>query len=748
MDELDSYLEEPIDNFSQEEIPEEGEVMQEEILVEEQTPQAPPFSEEEIQKALGQLYRDAKDEDRFVRDNYLLLWERLEYYWNNILDIFQDPTTGTWVVPDWNRLEEEGETPPRLINIYRPYGEVIVAALSVAIPGVVYFPDDPDNPNDVETARGYGAITELNQLHNKAAMQIIKALTIIFNNGTIFGYNYYHKDPKYGTLKTPRIEFKDLVQFEIHCPQCGEAIDGGTGTPEPIGNCMTCGYQGPVEPQISSDKFPQIVGWDETPKGIICQELFSGRNVKVSAYARNQEECGYLLLEFLQSVPMLRSVFQDKADRIQAGSSGSWETYTKIPLQYFGEMPQNAANVACLWLRPWQFFQLGNVDLAKHLMSLYPEGAYAIFVNNELMDIYPENMDDHWTISPNPMGTNLYMRALGENLATIQDIRAELVEIELQTAEYGIPETFADPRVLDFTKYGGSRAKPGMVTQAKPVPGKTIADGFHTVKSAILSQEIDPLRQHIDNDAQFVSGAYPSVYGGPAQGGSKTAAEYQQSKAQALQRLGTIWKIISTFWADFQSRSAVEKANVLKELGMDENFAKREGGGFVNVWIRQASLTGKIGRCEPESADQLPITWAARKDAMMQLMSLNNDAVLQVLAHPRNSGILKDAYGISDLYIPGEDSRLRQLEEFKDLSQGIPIPINEMVDNNAIHAETLKSLLEGPEGRMLSQEGMMASIQHLAAHEEVLAAQQARQIAEQQAAAPESKPTNKDKVNG
>lgn len=743
--------------------------------------QEPEVDDKEIEDALVWLMKNAREEDRFMRDDQLIQWKRLEYYWNNILDIFLDPVSRDWRVPNWADLEEEGEVPARLINIYRPHGESIVAALSVTIPSVLFHPDDADNPDDVESAKVYKSIVELLELHNNAPMLFIRALVILFNQGTIFGYNYYHRDPKYGMIEKPRVEFKDIDIFEAHCPECGEPLDAGAvpqgqgmqppppnqgmqppmppqaapamppgmppqgmppqgvpgqeqGLGQPSYKCENCGYSGPADISQSTENLPQIVGFDKSPKGTIRQELYSGLNVKVPAYVREQESCGYLLLEFTQSIALLRSVFPEVADKIIAKQDNTWESFQKMPLQYLGMMPDNAANVSCIWLRPYQFWQYNPAkkEVIKALLKQFPDGCYAIFVNDDFMEAYPEAMDEHWTISKNPLGSFIYGRPLGENLATVQDIRANLVEIEIQTAEHGIPETFADGKVLDFNKYGQGRAQPGMVTQVQPRAGKSISDAFFSTKSAILSQEIDPLRQHLDTDAQFIVGDFPSVYGGPSLGGSKTAAEYSQSKAQALQRLGNYWRIICEFWTNLQSRSAVEYANAIKQLNQDERFTKREGkNNFVNVWIRSVTLNGKIGRVEPESSEQLPISWGQKKDAITQLLTLGIPEIMQTLMHPRNVDVMKTAFGLSDVYIPGEDDRIRQFKEFSTMSQGVPVPTNQLLDNADIHIEILQSILVGPVGDSLEPQIMQICMQHLQEHMQYQQQQQQQQMDEQ-----------------
>lgn len=679
--------------------------------------------DEELQKALKELLLSARDEDRFVRDAQLRLWKRLEYYWNNILDIFLDPISRDWRVPDWDALEEEGEIPPRLINIYRPLGEAVVAALSVNVPSVLYHPDDADNPDDIETSKAYRSINEMIDAHDDKTMLFIKALTILFNQGTVFCYNYHHSDPKYGTISKPKVEFKDVNTFTAHCPECGEPLDSGVqGKHEEGYQCLDCGYQGPADVNEGVESLPQITGFDETPKGTIKRDLYSGLNIKVPAYVKGQDHCGYLLLEFAQSVPMLRSIFKEHMDKIESKQDSTFEGFSKLPTYYLGQQPENAANVSCIWLRPWQYYQLGHnkLDQISELERLFPNGCYAIFINDDFMEAYPEKLDDHWTISDNPLGQFIYSRPLGENLSTVQDIRAQLVEIELQTAEYGIPETFVDERVLDLERYGSGQAKPGMVTSAKPRSGKSMSDAFYQTKAATLSQEIDPLRQHIDQDSQLVSGAFPSVYGGISQGGSNTATEYTQSKNMALQRLNITWKIITTFWTKLQARSAVEYANVLKESGQDAKFSKKtDSGSFINVWVRQASLNGKIGRVEPECTDQLPNSWAQKKDAIFQLITSQVPEALSVLMHPNNAGIVKEAFGLQELYVPGEENRIRQQKEFQLLSQGVTVPINELVDEHEVHIEVLKHLMSGPFGDSLTDEGLNACMEHLMMHMQV-----------------------------
>jgi hypothetical protein len=242
---------------------------------------------------------------------------------------------------------------------------------------------------------------------------------------------------------------------------------------------------------------------------------------------------------------------------------------------------------------------------------------------------------------------------------------------------------------------------PGSLVPTLPTGGKSIADGFFTVKTAMLSGEILPFSQQIQEAGQLVSGALPSLFGGQQTGSGKTAAEYSMSRAQAQQRLGTTWKMFNVWWKEIFGKVIPA---YIKECKSDERMVqKTSDGGFVNNFIHVADLQGKIGEIELESSLELPSTWAQKKDVIMQLLQGNNPEVMAAIASPENIPLLRQAIGLDDFIIPGEDDRDKQYEEIKQLLESEPIPggvgadgmptelpsveIDPDVDNNAIEAD-------------------------------------------------------------
>jgi len=130
--------------------------------------------------------------------------------------------------------------------------------------------------------------------------------------------------------------------------------------------------------------------------------------------------------------------------------------------------------------------------------------------------------------------------------------------------------------------------------------------------------------------------------------------------------------------------------------------------------------------------------WQANKDVILQLMQLNNPAILQALTSPENLSLISSAIGIPEFKLPGEDDRNKQYEEIKLLANSSPIelpgmeepsvPIDPLIDNHMVHAEICRSYLVSDVGRQLkidNEEGYRNILLHLERHVQAATAQTA-----------------------
>jgi len=734
-----------------------------EVLNQEEIPLQPTAVKEEWKSFFKDLLSKCELEDQSVHNEWIRKCRKLELYFNNLVDLFWDESAESWVVPNWDELEAEGEVPPRIINIYRPHAESIVAALSVQVPSTLLFPEDADNPDDIDTAENLSNLAKIVQKHNNGQLLFIKLLTILFNQGTVFAYNYFKRDKSYGYFTSFTRDVVSIPIKSLFCASCAAPL-GDVRPDEPLAEvqCPECGAIGTPEEVASS--YPEEIEREEKKlKGRGNIDLFGPINVKTSYSARIQEHVGYLILKFDQSVALLRSVFCNPGpngeppllETIEPRTAdNTYDSWVRYPSIYLGNQPENTAIVKCVWYRNWQFELLrseSNQELIAELRKQFPNGCYVIYVNDEPAEIMAEDLDEHWTISYDPRSQALHGEPLGTNLAKVQDISAEINELELQHLEHGIAELFIASDAIDWDKYSSVQARPGQRVPTFKEAGKSIGENFFETRTATLSPELAQISQKYDNLGEFVTGDFPTVYGGQV-AGSSTATEYTKSQSAALQRLGTIWKIAAHFWSQVIYKSTKEYASFLE---YEEKLVERDSNGFSNTVVDPNRLTGNIGRVEPEFSDQLPVTWQQIRDFFVSIMEMKDENIMAMLSHPENFELVRKAIGVNDLFIPGSGDRNKQYREIGQLLQaapieqmmpdpmtGMPIPqlqpsvMPEEFDNHQVEAEICQVWLVSSKGQRAKVENPMGYqnvVAHWKAHNMfVMMSQQAAQESSQE----------------
>lgn len=694
---------------------------------------------EELRKNLVDLTSDLEVEQKVIRLPNIQEWKYLDCLWQGLQNIWWNENALDWrpFTEGQEGTDLEDDDFGKIINVYRGYGESIIAGLSASLPGVRFAPDNADNPDDISTAKAYDKISNLISVHNNASQALVKCLFILFNQSFVACYNYRKEDPAFGTVKTPKVVAEKISVQRSTCTNCGEDISNEPlmevdGQLTEMMDCPICFLS--VIPEITfEDEIKLIPTYVECPKGREILEFYGPMNVQVPFYVDNLKNSPYLILETEHHLSLARAMFPHLAKKILGTSSySSYERWARQPSEVYQAGDIDLVTFRRVWLRPWAYYMIENEDHRKHLQETYPSGCYFLLLNDVFAEACEENIDDHWTITQSPTSNYIHAAPIGRPLKDIQEMTNDMYNLTLRTILYGIPMTFVDANVIDWDKFRETPSEPGMVYPAKTQPGQNLDGSFHTVKTATLNKEVDTFTDRLNGAGQFVSGAFPSIFGGTIQGGSGTYKEYEASRTQALQRLSLIWKMVNIFWKDVMTKSCKEYA---KNLLADESYVKRTGDSFVNVWIRRAEMQGKIGEVEAESSDQFPVSEIQKRGLILELMMSPSQVVQQffgsVLGHPENIGTVTRQIGMGQLYIPGDDQRNKQLRENTVLMASEPVqtgqvqmdqlgkpvigpdgmpqmqivssvPIEEF-DDDTIHAEVLKALLVSDQGQYIKE---------------------------------------------
>jgi len=106
--------------------------------------------------------------------------------------------------------------------------------------------------------------------------------------------------------------------------------------------------------------------------------------------------------------------------------------------------------------------------------------------------------------------------------------------------------------------------------------------------------------------------------------------------------------------------------------------------------IRSADLKGNI--CvHPEADETFPRLKSQQRTVLQQLFGINDPLIQRALTEPANLGYIKNVLGLTEMVIPGEDSRNKQLREIQQLLASAPIVVHLPVSAHPSSAVSLES---------------------------------------------------------
>ena len=470
-----------------------------------------------------------------------------------------------------------------------------------------------------------------------------------------------------------------------------------------------------------------LTGTESCPKTRVLIEIYGPLFVKVPTWAKKQKEFGYLGLNVDQPTSLLKSIYPHKKDEIES-SKNEYDIYEKV-----GRSPSNTVftvydnpNMDTLkrwWFRPWEIESLSDdkygEDIKAQLKELFPDGIYLGVVGT---DVYIESrnecMDDYWEVGKGALSQYIHSDPLGQSLVPIQELRNIQTNITAETIEQGIPITYADPEVIDFETYSSHEVRPGTLAPARAKAGQALGNSFFEGPKATLSPDVGHFVEKLDQDGQMVSGAFPSIYGGPTEESSRTAAEYNMSRQMALQRLTITWFLLTHFWANLKEKAV---KMYVQNVIADHKYTVKEGDNYITLWIRQSELNGKVGDVEPEGADTFPLTIAEKQNIVFKLLQMNNEILNSALFDVENRKVIANVLAFPELKIPEEGQRVKQSREIHwMMSKGVEVPIEPGIDDDSVHSQICKDYLVSDEGlvlKMTEPQIYQLIVQHKNAHD-------------------------------
>lgn len=408
--------------------------------------------------------------------------------------------------------------------------------------------------------------------------------------------------------------------------------------------------------------------------------IVGGLELNTPVWANEMHEYPYLQWQAEVHRAKLKAAYPLAAKKIEAAPAmGGEDVYARvsrlsveqgIPALQPGDALMNLVTFDRTWLRPWAFYGIENEDVRRELLAMFPDGCYVGFAGDVYCEARNESMDDHWRVLHALPGDGQNRPSVGDSLVQVQERYNTLSNMQAETYEYGIPPIYADPQVLDFDALANQVAEPAAHFPARARPGQPLAAGFFQPAPAQVPPDMIRHQQDLIGPvAQFLTGMFPAVFGGNMED-VKTASGYAMARDQALGRLGLVWRRLKQFYGEVMLLG-VDSFRKSRPEDVDVPLLGPDGMLDARM-IRVADLKGNI--CvHAETDETFPRLKSQQRGVLQQLFELKDPLIQEALAEPANIGYIKNVLGLSELVIPGEDSRNKQLREIQMLLASAPI---------------------------------------------------------------------------
>jgi predicted RNA-binding Zn-ribbon protein involved in translation (DUF1610 family) len=677
----------------------------------------------ELVNALRELVRQYRQEGVVARRHEIrrirqarLFWQGLQYAWWN-------PNDMNWHLPFEQRSSDDRELEemPRyqfVTNFYQGFGLSFIAVFSQDVPSVRFYPQSAQSLQDIAAARAASDVAQLVEQNNHVEQLLTSIGYFLWTDGKLGAYVRYVADgQRFGFHEENILEALEIPLGEdvYVCPNCGkEAVaqafrpegfppvdapattDRESLTPEGVSyNCPGCGAELTEKNLRKAERVtvPRVVGTHRVPNGQEVISIAGGLELNTPVWANEMHEYPYLQWQAEVHRAKLKAAYPLAANKIEsAPSQGSEDVYARVsrlsveqglPSIHPGDALMNLITFDRTWLRPWAFYAIEDEAVRSELLAMFPDGCYVGFAGDVYCESRSESMDDHWRVLHALPGDGQNRPSVGDSLVQVQERYNVLSNMQAETYEYGIPPIYADPQVLDFDALANQVAEPAAHFPARARPGQPLAAGFFQPAPAQVPPDMIRHQQDLIGPvAQFLTGLFPAIFGGNMED-VKTASGYALARDQAMGRLGLVWRRTKQFYADVlllavdSFRKNRPEDLEIPLLGPDGVLDARS--------IRTADLKGNI--CvHPEADETFPRLKSQQRGVLQQLFGINDPVIQRALTEPANLGYIKNVLGLSEMVIPGEDSRNKQLREIQQLLASAPIVVHLPVASHSASA--------------------------------------------------------------
>lgn len=556
-------------------------------------------------------------------------------------------------------------------NIYTPYEQIIISALTRSIPKNQWQPQDPEDDKDITAAEAaepyekvFRRINDLPTMHTEMARYLCDD-----------GAAYIYTRP---VLDAQRFGYEEPDEDEAVVPEDEAANGTGSGPNSAADNGASLpGVAEGAEEQPNTET-KEIAA--KTPRLQEVSDCFGKLECKLPMNTRDFDRCHFFKLSLEYDLAVVKSMFPEMADKIQVGSGPGENELDRIArincalalaASYVtGDAMVNDCTVDRTWFRPAAFAGVDDKAIRNSFITKFPNGCLVVHAGKTFIFARPENMDDRWKVVKANRSDGQNSAGLMAWLIPVQKRVNNWVDLLNDFFIRTVPVTWEPSETFNLEANRHGTNVPG---EHKPyVPNPNAPDGHGIfVEPTPTHQPALPefIMKFILDLAQLLTGGYPALAGGDT-GGNDTLGGIALQRDQAMGRLAQVWHDIQGATAGYH-KQAVQAAAKYRE----GNDIKESVPGSDSVTIELADLKGNV-LCFPESDSSFPESWSERQQRYTAIIAeaKENPVIASLLQVPKNLKVAKDNIGLSDFEIPQAAAVDKQLGEFEMLLKTAPLP--------------------------------------------------------------------------
>lgn len=595
-------------------------------------------------------------------------------------------------------------------NIYSARAQMIIAALTRAIPNVRFGPESGDNDAQITAAESADKYVLVIRRNNDLIMVQTDAARYAWTDGRWCYWSRFEKDgQRFGWEEddepdniTPETEPPDS---EAQSPVESAAA---SQTPESVETAEE-GLEG-VEAQPEGQ--PQEGSGEEEAEPVYVPRKPRGQEVRtchgkletkiVPMSASEQKDVDVFILEYEVDVSRAKAMFPWCADDIKATNNADGDgeiarlarQNVKLGMQSSYVTSDSIASDTTIkryWMRPSWLMEIPKEKrhIRDKFIAMFPNGCLVTMAGQKLAYARNESMDDAISIGQAYSGDGQNRNAMGTSTMPIQRRLNNWLDLMNDFFTRCVPTKWMDNKTFNVEAVRGQTNIPGDIRPFKWKPGVPVTELVWVEPQVQAPASLpDFIKEYSGPLAELLSGAYPALAGGDV-GTADSGVAIATQRDSALGRLAPTWHALKKCEAE-SMKQLVRWGAKCRDGSVNE---KIPGGEVIQFEIND--LKANI-LCFAESDENFPETYTQKKNSVMQLFNdaAKNPVLGEVVYNAANISFFQSMIGLRDLYIPQVAARNKQLAEIELLLQSEPVPNQNYMEAQQ-HAAMMKGMLEG-----------------------------------------------------